>query len=529
MFSASYKLDNNGIKNSTEEIEKFLSSNDIPSSEILHTTIASEEVLLNYLNEFGSAMDFSINYIKSFGKLRIELVIACEEFNPFANQNDEEGYIIHNLMMNTGLEPSWIYKRKTNRIIFLIERKRQISMIAQIIAAIILGMGLGLLSTNMSENTVSVINQKLLLPVSDTIMGFLTTSASILIFLSVINGICSMGDISTFNKIGRKTITRFLKMLLIYAAIGFAAVLPFFSITFDSSNGIDFAMLYNLILDIVPDNLLSPFISGNMLQLIFIAVCMGIFLLILENKADGIRSLVSQGNMLFRSFVEAIIKLMPIVVFISMYSLASEGNLKTILSSLKIILLFILAEAVILTVVLLRVCISRHISPGLLFKKMLPALIIAFSTSSFVAAYPKTQEIVADSYGVDKKLAEMGIPMGQIMLTPEDISCFVCISLCMAEVYNIGITPGWLITLGITAFFLALAAPPIVGVYMSCIGVLFAQLGIPMEAIAIVAALDPIIDRISTSAMLITIHSEMIMLGSSLDLIDEEILKKDSF
>lgn len=526
MLSVSYKLDNNGIKQSTEKIEGFLTSNDVSRSEILRTAIAVEEVLLNYMNEFSGDMSFSVNHVKSFGKFRIELIISCEAFDPFAGKNDEEGYIIHKLMMNTGLEPSWIYKRKSNRIIFQIERKKPISIIAQIIVALILGIGLGLLSTGMSQNTVSVINHKLLLPVSDTIMEFLTASAAVLIFLSVIDGICNMGDISTFNKIGKSTIKRFLKMLLIYAAIGFAVVLPFFTITSDSSSSVDFAVLYNMILDVVPDNLLSPFISGNMLQLIFIAVCMGIFLLILENKADGIKTLIFQGNMLFQSLVETIIKLMPIVVFISMYNLSSEGNLKMIISSLKIILLFILAEAIILAVVFLRVCISRHISLGLLFKKMLPALIIAFSTSSFVATYPKTHEILTDSYGIDKKLADMGIPLGQIMLTPEDISYFVCVSLCMAETYNIGITPGWLITLGITSVFLALAAPPIAGVYMSCIGVLFAQLGIPMGAIAIVAALDPIMDRISTSAMLITIHSEMIMLGSSLDLIDEEILKK---
>lgn len=520
----SYKLDNNGIENSIEKIEELLTSNDVSHNVIIRTTIAAEEVLLNYMNQFGSDDFFTIKFIKRFGKLRIELICSGEAYDPFSNYDDGEGEIIHKLMLNAGLEPSWTYNGKSNKIIFLIERKKQISMIAQIITALILGIVFGILSSGMPQDTISVINHKLLFPVSETIMDFLTASSAVMLFLSVIDGICNMGDISTFNNIGKNTIKRFLIMLLIYSAIEVSVVLPFFSISFDSSDGIDFKVLYNMILDIVPDNLLGSLISGNILQLIFIAVCIGIFLLILGNKVEGIKNLVFQSTMLFRNLVEAIIKFMPIVVFISIYSLTSDGNFKTILGSLKIVLLLLMIEAIIVTIVILRVCISRHISLGLLFKKMFPALIISFSTSSFVASYSQTYEIFTKRYGIDKKLADIGIPMGQIMLTPEDISCFACVALCMAEVYNIAITPGWLISLVIISIFLAIGAPPIAGTYFSCMGILFAQLGIPMEAIAIFAALDPILDRITTSSMLVTIHSEMIMLASSLGLIDEDVL-----
>lgn len=225
-------------------------------------------------------------------------------------------------------------------------------------------------------------------------MEFLTAAAIVLVFLSVMNGICNIGDISTFNRIGKKTVSRFIVMLAVLGALACAIMLPFFDITLGTDVKLDYGVFVDMIMDIVPSNLIEPFISGNMMQIIFIAIIIGFFLLKVGDKASGIKDLVGQGNIVFQIFVEAIIKLLPIVVFVSIYNITASGETKLILSSLKIILMYLLVEAAVMLFLLLRVCICRHLNPVLLLKKMFPSLLIVLATASSIAAYPKTMEIL---------------------------------------------------------------------------------------------------------------------------------------
>ena len=523
-----YKLNNKDIDRAIENIGLFLQSNNVEHHEIIRTTIAAEELLLSYKERFGSDVEFSYNDVKRFGAIRVELYIYSDSFDPFTHVEDDEDNIIHRVLSNIGIDPTWVYKRNSNRILFSIKPKRKISMITQVVIALLLGILLGIVSINVPGNIASTISNDILNPVSETIMGFLITLSTFLVFFCVTNGICNIGDASSFNKIGKKTVGSFLKWYAFFGVVTLLVLIPFVDISSISGLNLDFSTIYTMLLDIIPDNILNPFITGNMLQVIFIATCTGVFLLLMGEKAEGLKKLVSEAGNLFQLLVEFVIKFMPIVVFISIYSLAINKEIKSLLVSLQIILMMVLSEAVILTISLFRVSISKKISPKILLKNMSESVMISLATSSTVASYSKTLSILKEVDFIDDKLVDVAVPLGQVIYKPDYFTYYFAVTIGMALNYDIEISIGWLITMWITSYFLAIASPPIPGSVLTSVGLLFAQLGIPMGALALVATLDPILDRIATPSLVYNLHNEMIMLADDLGMIDIKALKEDN-
>ena len=95
----------------------------------------------------------------------------------------------------------------------------------------------------------------------------------------------------------------------------------------------------------------------------------------------------------------------------------------------------------------------------------------------------------------------------------------------MAETYGVAITPAWLLTLLFISVMLAIAAPPVPGAALTCYTLLFTQLGMPMEAVAIMTALNVILEFVATALNLFGLQLALTDLGGSLEMLDMETLR----
>lgn len=516
-------LSNENIALAIEAIREFFAGQKVEQRTVLRTTLSAEEVLLKYQGHFGAEGHFTLQCTKRFGHIQAEIAVAGESYDPFAET--EEGSILHTLLVNAGLEPAWAYRRRSNHVVFTAQGKKKLSSLMQIVLALVAGLGFGFAASFLPNGIGLTISQKLLSPISSTIMGFLSASAMLLIFLSVASGICSMGDISTFNRIGKKLIIRFLVMMLPAAVIATAFLFPFFHIGSFGTAALDVSTYFEMLLDIVPSNLVEPFLTGNTLQIIFLAACLSAALLVLGLKTSGVTELITQANFMVETVVIAVTKLLPIVVFVSMFSLAASGALASIGAAYKLLALEIAGVGLLLLLDLIRVSISKRISPLLFLKKIASAMTVAFTTSSSSAAFPITLETTEKNLGVDRQLTNIGVPLGPVMFKPHIMIYFPVSIMCLAEMYDVEITLSWFITLMLTSLFVSVAIPPVPGSTLSCLILLFAQFGIPAEAVAVIAALDAINDRINTMAKHFCLEVELVELAGSLNLLDEEMLR----
>jgi Na+/H+-dicarboxylate symporter len=204
----------------------------------------------------------------------------------------------------------------------------------------------------------------------------------------------------------------------------------------------------------------------------------------------------------------------------------SNGNLAIILSSWKIIVVIVLMIVVYYALNLLRISFIKKLSPALLFKKAWPTLLITLTTASSAAAFSTNTQDANNKLGIDKKLVEFGIPIGQVLFKPGFFALLFGVGIGVAESCNIPITLPWLLNSFITVLLVNFAVPPIPGGAMMGFAIIFAQLGIPMEAMGVAIAINAIADFPATAGNVSGWQLTMIEVADSLNMIDRNVLYK---
>lgn len=520
-----YDLKNESIDIISDELVANLRSNKIDMQTITRVRIAAEEILLNYQTNLGTDTEVSLSVSKRLGSINVILSAVGEKDDPF-DDISEEDMLLHNVMESMGYMPTWEYQKGKNIINFSLKRPPLLPSWAYVVLSAALGVCFGLVARTLPVAAKSVLTDKVLSPLSSAIMGFLSTVSVLMVFLSIISGICGMGDITTFNKIGKRMLGRFLIGLGI-VTVGTTVALPFlFSIGGVGGSGFDFASLWQMVLDIIPSNIIDAFQKGNTLQVIFLAAMIGIVALSLIRKMHELTEWTQQLSVLVQALIEIIIKVLPVVVFISIFNLFATNGFKDLVSLYKLplyVLLLCLAWA---AFIVARTCITQKVNVFVLIKKLIPTFLIALSTASSSAAFSANMETCEKKFGIDKQIINVGVPLSQSLYKPSSIIQNILGVMCMAEVFQIEMTWSVVITLIITSFILALAAPPMPGSSISVFALLFAQCGIPAGAISLVIALDPILDRLITPIIVLSDQLELVQLASATGKLDTDILRK---
>lgn len=518
-------LTNEIIAASTEKIRGFLTDNHAGRQNVIRICLAVEEVLLEYQDKLGAETPFELMYKKRLGYVNVILRIRGENIDPFANAKEDE-IPLRFLLTEMDYHPAWSYQKGCNIIRFEAAVEKKNRTLAIMVGSVVLGALLGILARRLPGDTCKIICDSYLSPVSSTILGLLGTLATILIFVSVVAGICGIGDISTFNRIGKRMLLRFLLFMLIGVLVCILICLPVFPLDRSGSVSIDAAALWKMILGIVPTNIIDAFLTGNALQVVFIAIFTGIIMLSLESRVENMADWNMMANIIVQKSLQIVIKTMPLVVFISIFKLTANSGLSDFAGVYKYPLLMLICSFLAMVFFILRTALTQHVSAGVLIRKLLPTYVIAITTSSSSAAFATNMETCENRLGIDKQIVNIGVPLGQTLFKPPMIFSMICGSFCLAELYGVPVTLPKLVTMLLSVYILAIAAPPVPGVGVSCFTLLFAQLGIPVEAVSIIVALDVLIDRISTSTKLTLVQTELVQLAASLNMLNRETLRE---
>lgn len=518
-----FTLTNENIEKSTETVSGFLKKCKVDQKDILRVTFALEDTLLNYRDALGENAVCGIRCLSRLGRLRVELTVNGTSYDAFSD-NESDGFS-HRLMSGIGMAPTWQYKNGQNIVIFTPKKKKPSQMV-YIVAAILLAVVCAFLSKLLPESTQLFISEKLLTPVFDTFLGLLNGVAGIMIFLSVIWGICGIGDMSSLTAIGKKMISRMLFMMTAVPTVFVLIILPLFDFSKNGGNGtVNVSGLFDMLLGIIPTNMITPFTEGSFLQIVFIAAMVGIALLVLGNKASLVSSFVEQANTVVQVILEVICSFISLVIFISLYNMILTGSFTVLKQAYKAPLLIVggcLFAMIIYTVI---VCVTKKVKPNVFLSKVMPAFLIALTTASSSAALSTNMEICEKQHGIDRKIINFGVPIGRIMLGLGSVIEFIVLSFCMAEIYGVSVTPVWIVMTVVTSVILKIATPPIPGGSAALCTILFNQLGIPLEGLAVAVAIDVIADFVITATDTFCLQSELVILSGKLNMLNIEKLR----
>jgi Na+/H+-dicarboxylate symporter len=336
-----------------------------------------------------------------------------------------------------------------------------------------------------------------------------------------------MGNMETLGKIGTKTIKVILFYMTVIGLLMTAFGSLFYPIQWGSVGATSFSQVLDLVYDIIPSNLFEPFITGNTLQMIFVAIMVGLSMLVLSSRVNQIFELVEQLSALVRNIMTTLSSFLPVLIFLIFTGMISSGDLTTILNSWKSLVIILVLMTIYYIVNFFRIAIVRQVSPRLLWKKIMPTFMIAFSTASSAAAFTTNVQDAHKRLGIDKKLVEFATPLGQVLFMPAYLAMLLGTELSLAEACNVPITIPWLFIALVTNLLVSYAVPPIPGGAALGFAVVFAQLGIPAEMIAIAIAINAIPDFPATAIQVSGWQLTLIDVADSLNLLDKETLRKD--
>lgn len=520
---SNYRLTDTNIDIASTCISEFLTAGKVSSRDTLRLRLSLEEVLLKYLEHFGEGKEFFLRTSRRFRTLKIELTVPGDSFDPFAS--DDGSLVLHNLLSSMGLAPIWRYKNGKNTVTFS-AKKNRMSQVLQLGIAIAAALVLGGICLLLPQTVSSFITGSLITPLFNTFMGLLSAICGPIIFLSVVWGICGMGDMTTFGRIGKTMLLRFLLISVLVGAVGVAICALFFPMSTTGGVSFGFSSLYEMILDIIPGNLVAPFLEGNSLQIIFIATLVGLTMLVLGDRVTSVAQFIDHANQIMQYIMGVVCGFIPFFVFGSVLNMVVGHNFGAVASSYKLILVMLLADVLLMAAYLSLVSVRKNVSPLMLLKKMMPTFLIGLTTASSAAAYQTNTQCCRKKLGIDQKIIDIGIPLGQVIFMPGAILLFLAVAFGIAESCAVAITPTWMLTAFIISVVLAIAAPPVPGAALTCYTILFLQLGIPTDAITVVIALNVILEFVTTAANLFCLQAELVELSGSLDALDMEILRK---
>lgn len=201
-------------------------------------------------------------------------------------------------------------------------------------------------------------------------------------------------------------------------------------------------------------------------------------------------------------------------------------NFYAVLAAWKPVVVFVVAMLLLSLLMTAYAAARTRISPLLLLKKGLPTGVIAVTTASSVAAFGSCTFTCEQKLGVDKRMTSFGVPLGVVMFPPGTAMYFLIICIYMAETYAIQCSPVWFLLAVFTSTVLAIAAPPIPSGTLTCYTILFSQLGLPEEALAVALALDVLFDFMATGVNMYTLQMELLIQARRMKMPNLNILQK---
>lgn len=260
------------------------------------------------------------------------------------------------------------------------------------------------------------------------------------------------------------------------------------------------ATLVQVLISVIPSNIINALSKGNMLGLIFFSLIFGYCISKIEEQTKNTLKNFFQG--LFQAmiqFTHIIMKFLPYGVF----CLVAKVFMTTGIGSLGSVALFFLTVVLGLAAFMfvglpLLLKFVAKVKPMRHFKAMSPALITAFSTSSSSATLPVTIDCVEKRAGVSNRICSLVIPLGT-SVNMSGSALYECVAaMFVAQAYGIdlSITTQFLVVM--MALITSIGVAGIPSASLVAVLVILKVIGLPAEGIGLFIAVDRILDMCRT-------------------------------
>ncbi|QBY06208.1 dicarboxylate/amino acid:cation symporter [Thalassotalea sp. HSM 43] len=331
-----------------------------------------------------------------------------------------------------------------------------------------------------------------------------------LVFISITCGICELKDLSSFGRLGTKTFSFYIINTIAAIALTMAIVMwlqPGVGVNLGAmAENVTLAAtetpnMWQMVINIIPSNPFQAFAEGNMLQIIFMAIMTGIAIQALDKRGGPAIRSFKMANEIMMKLITLVMSLAPYGVFFLMISLGATLDSSKMLAVAGYIALVVsMFIFMFLVVYPMLVFITTGIKPVTFIKHIREQIMFSLSSASSNATIPVTMRTVTEKLGVSRSVAGFGVPLGATMNMSGAAIYTTIATIFVANAYGMPMTVEQMLPLGFTVLLLSIGAGGVPGGGIVSIGICLHTFGLPVEALAIVAAVDRICDMFCTTA-----------------------------
>ena len=328
-----------------------------------------------------------------------------------------------------------------------------------------------------------------------------------LVFVSLVGGVTSLGDLTALGRMSIKAIALYLftTMIAITIALSLAVTVgpgAGFDVgsTTATFSGRDAPPLTDVIINMVPSNPVAAMASGNMLQIIVFALLFGIAITMSGERGKHVLNLFRDLDVVIMKMVEIIMRLAPYGVFALIARTFATQGLELIVPLISYFLTLTCAlglHALIVYPALLKGL--ANLNPYTFLRKMRDPATFAFSTASSGATIPVTLRTAEAKLGADKAIASFTVPLGATINMDGTAIMQGVATVFIANVYGVDLAMTDYLMVVLTATLASIGTAAVPGVGLIMLTMVLNQVGLPVEGIALIIGVDRILDMMRTA------------------------------
>jgi Na+/H+-dicarboxylate symporter len=339
--------------------------------------------------------------------------------------------------------------------------------------------------------------------VTDLFLRLIKMIIAPLVFTTLVAGIAHMEDAGAVGRVGIKTVGWFLGASLVSLTIGLlmvhllqpgaglALALP----PADAANGVA-AQGFDLkgfVTHLVPASIVEAMAKNEILQIVVFSVFVGTAVAAVDGRAPAVLAVVEQVAAIMLKVTGYVMKLAPLAIFAALASTVAEQGLGVLATYARFVGGFYLSLGVLWTVLFLAAAIVIRSRAAGLFAAIRTPVLLAFSTASSEAAYPRTMEAL-ERVGISRRIVSFVLPLGYSFNLDGSMMYCTFAVLFIAQVYGIELSLVEQVTM---LLLLMVTSKGMAGVPRASLVVISATLAhfqLPEAGLLLILAVDHLLD-----------------------------------
>lgn len=376
----------------------------------------------------------------------------------------------------------------------------------RILWALALGAITGILINIFADNWFKPLDGYVFTPLGTIFLNLIKMLIVPLVFFSIAMGVANIGDPKKLGRMGGKTMVFFLSTTAVAITIGIILALllkPGVGGSFDTTNleyeSSEAPPVTDTLLGIIPANPIEAMASGDMLAIIFFALFIGIGVAALGEKVDIFKRFLEQGNEIMMFLVGLVMKFAPIGTFGLIASAVGKQGFDALKAMFLYMVVVFLALALHFIVVYggaMKLLAKQN--PIKVMKEFIPAMTVAFSTSSSSATLPIAMDVAQTKLGVPKPISSFVQPLGATINMDGTAIMQGVATIFIAQVFGVDLSIQDMLVVVLTAVLASIGTAAVPGAGMIMLAMVLESVGLPVAGIALIIGIDRLLDMTRT-------------------------------